>query len=427
MNGTQGADTFGAAGDAGGVNVFGLHTAVNIFFPEQANDRLTLNALGGDDVVDATSLEADGMQLTMNGGLGIDSFLGSEGDDLINGGDGNDVALMGAGDDTFVWNPGDDNDTLEGQAGFDKMLFNGANVAENIDISANGGRVTLLPQHRQRHDGPRRRRGHRLQCPRRHRQRRRQRPQRDRRRRGEHEPRRRRRSGDALPDNVTVHGTNGDDIAQAFGDATGVSVLGLATQVNITGAEAANDRLTLNMLAGDDVVEGSGLSAGSIQLTADGGPGADILIGGDGNDMLLGGDGDDVLIGGGGTDILDGGPGDNVVIQLVADDTVTSARPADDKWLAAHARIVDGKTVIDVGGKSRTLASTDLSTLIERAAAAIPGAAAPGCRAGLDPGPASPDAAPTSSTEPASPDAVPTPSTEPAADEEPAPTTTPED
>ena len=46
---------FGAAGDAGGVNVFGLHTAVNIFFQEQANDRLTLNGLGGDDVIDATS------------------------------------------------------------------------------------------------------------------------------------------------------------------------------------------------------------------------------------------------------------------------------------------------------------------------------------------------------------------------------------
>ena len=35
---------------------------------------------------------------------------------------------MGAGDDTFVWNPGDDNDTIEGQAGVDTLLFNGANV-----------------------------------------------------------------------------------------------------------------------------------------------------------------------------------------------------------------------------------------------------------------------------------------------------------
>ena len=48
---------------------------------------------------------------------------------------------MGAGDDVFVWNPGDDNDTLEGQAGMDTLKFNGANIAEKINISANGGRV----------------------------------------------------------------------------------------------------------------------------------------------------------------------------------------------------------------------------------------------------------------------------------------------
>ena len=315
VNGTQGADVFGAAGDAGGVNVFGLQAAVNIFSPEQANDRLTLNGLGGDDVIDATSLEADGIQLTTNGGLGNDVLIGSEGDDLVNGGDGDDFALLGAGDDTFVWNPGDDNDTLEGQAGFDKMLFNGSNAAERIDISANGGRVlffrdvagvlmdlndvesidfnalggadvvtvndlsgtdvTEVNVNLGAFGG----------------------------------------AGDAQPDSVIVAGTNGDDVALVFGDATGTSVLGLAAQVNITGAEAANDRLVVNALAGDDVVEASGLAAGAIQLVADGGMGNDVLIGGDGNDVLSGGDGDDVLIGGPGIDVLDGGAGDNVVIQ----------------------------------------------------------------------------------------------------------------
>ena len=144
VNGTQGDDMFGAAGGAGGVNVFGLHATVNIVFQEQALDRLTLNALGGDDTVDARSLEADAIQLTMNGGLGNDMVLGGQGSDLINGGDGDDVALMGAGDDTFVWNPGDDNDTLEGQDGADTMLFNGSNAPENIDVAANGGRVLFF-------------------------------------------------------------------------------------------------------------------------------------------------------------------------------------------------------------------------------------------------------------------------------------------
>ena len=51
---------------------------------------------------------------------------------------------MGAGDDTFVWNPGDGSDTVDGQAGNDTLLFNGANINEKIDISANGrhGRFT---------------------------------------------------------------------------------------------------------------------------------------------------------------------------------------------------------------------------------------------------------------------------------------------
>ena len=73
--------------------------------------------------------------------------------------------------------------------------------------------------------------------------------------------------------------------------------------------------LTINALAGDDVVEASGLASGAIQLTADGGDDNDILVGGEGNDTLSGGLGDDVLVGGPGIDILDGGPGDNTIIQ----------------------------------------------------------------------------------------------------------------
>ena len=85
--------------------------------------------------------------------------------------------------------------------------------------------------------------------------------------------------------------------------------------MNITGAEAANDKVSINALAGDDVVEASGLSAGGIGLAANGGDGGDVLIGGAGNDVLAGGAGDDVILGGPGLDVLDGGPGDNIVIQ----------------------------------------------------------------------------------------------------------------
>ena len=171
--------------------------------------------------------------------------------------------------------------------------------------------------------------------------------------------------GDGQPDNVVVNGTNGDDVSVINGDASGVAAFGLAAQVNITGAEAANDRLTVNLLAGDDVVDASGVAAGSIQLTLDGGADSDVLIGGDGNDVLLGGTGDDVLIGGPGIDTLDGGGGDDVIIQLVADDAVTSATVADKEWLKKHARIVDGKTVLDVGGKKHKLPRADLSQLVQ--------------------------------------------------------------
>ena len=311
--GTNGDDVFGVFGDAGGVGIFGLGAQINIFHQEQGNDRLTLNALGGNDVVDASSLEADGIQLVINGGLGNDVLIGSEGDDQFNGGDGNDLVLMGAGDDRFIWNPGDDNDTIEGQDGFDTMQFNGANVSENITISANGDRVlfnrdianvtmdlddveaidfnafggadTIVINDLSGTDlseinidlgafGG---------------------------------------GGDGQPDRVIINATEGDDVVLVFGENGQVSVLGLNTQVNILNMESF-DQLIINTLGGDDVVEASSLDA-SIAFVADGGAGDDILIGGNGNDVLLGGLGDDVLIGGLGLDVLDGGAGMNIVIQ----------------------------------------------------------------------------------------------------------------
>ena len=89
----------------------------------------------------------------MDGGAGNDTLLGGDGADLIRGGDGNDfidgnrgndVALLGAGDDVFQWDPGDGSDTAEGQDGTDLLRFNGNGSPENIDISANGGRVRLF-------------------------------------------------------------------------------------------------------------------------------------------------------------------------------------------------------------------------------------------------------------------------------------------
>src|SRR5204862_4425702 len=57
---------------------------------------------------------------------------------------GNDAALLGAGDDTFVWDPGDGSDTIEGGDGIDTMRFNGASIAEQVDLSANGNRLRFF-------------------------------------------------------------------------------------------------------------------------------------------------------------------------------------------------------------------------------------------------------------------------------------------
>jgi Ca2+-binding RTX toxin-like protein len=317
VNGTNGADNIAVANSITGVTVSGLPVTVNITGNEPSKDQLTVNALGGDDTVNASALQANTIGLTLNGGDGNDLLIGSQGNDLINGGRGSDVALMGAGDDTFVWNPGDGSDTVEGQDGFDTMLFNGANIAEKFDVSANGSRVrftrdvasitmdlngvegidlntlggadtvtvndlsgTDLTQLNLDLASP---------------------PGSG--------------TGDGAADNVIVDGTNGADVVTVAGDASGVAVIGLSAQVNITGAEAANDRLTINALGGDDVVTAAGLAAGAISFAANGGDGDDILIGGAGDDTLTGGNGDDILEGGPGQDILDGGPGNNILIQ----------------------------------------------------------------------------------------------------------------
>jgi Ca2+-binding RTX toxin-like protein len=119
---------------------------------------------------------------------------------------------------------------------------------------------------------------------------------------------------DNAADTVTINGTAGADVITISEDANGVvTVSGLASEVKISGFDA-NDRIVINGLGGDDVITASGLPAG-ILLTENGGDGNDVLIGGNGNDTLLGGNGDDILIGGPGLDVLDGGTGNNVLIQ----------------------------------------------------------------------------------------------------------------
>jgi len=316
INGTGTNDVIAVSGSVTNVDVTGLSATVTIINSEPQFDTLTINALGGDDTVDASKLAAGALTLTLNGGAGNDTLIGSQGNDIINGNQGTDLMLGQGGDDTFIWNPGDGNDTIEGQGGVDTMLFNGANIAETVDISANGQRLrftrnvanivmdcdgveivkfnalggtdlitvndltgTAVTKVNLDLGSPAN------------------------------------SSGDGTNDTVIVNGTTGSDAVAVNGTSAGINVLGLSAAINIVGSEGALDQLIIKLLAGDDALEATDLLAGLIKLTVDGGPGNDILVGSHGDDVLIGGEGDDVLIGGPGLDILDGGPGSNTIIQ----------------------------------------------------------------------------------------------------------------
>jgi hypothetical protein len=278
INGTDGNDAIQIGAFDNGTRisaVVGTSLSVDILGAEGVNDTLTVNALGGNDVVDASGLSANLIGLTLNGGAGNDTLIGSQGDDLVNGGAGADLAQLGDGNDTFVWNPGDGSDTVEGQGGFDRMVFNGSDGAEKFALSANGSRlrftrdvgtitmdlndievidvnalggadtVTIndtsstglatVDLNLQSAAG----------------------------------------TGDGQPDAVVINGTNRADTVQIVvrGDGTTITVSGLAPQVNINGAEGANDTLTVNTLGGNDAVDASGLPANLIGLTVNLGTG----------------------------------------------------------------------------------------------------------------------------------------------------------
>ena len=212
--------------------------------------------------------------------------------------------------------PGDDATIIEGQDGVDTMQFNGANINERIDISANGGRVLFFRDIANivmdlndverinfaakggidsivvndlsgtdvtevnldlKNNGV----------------------------------------SDGSADSITVNGTTGEDVMIVAGNASGTSVSGLAYDINIIGADASatvKDTLLIKGLAGNDVIYAAQLAANAILLTEDGGDGDDILVGTSGSDTIRGGAGDDLLVGFGGADTLDGGAGNNTII-----------------------------------------------------------------------------------------------------------------
>jgi Ca2+-binding RTX toxin-like protein len=150
VNGSDAADTmfaFDAGNGVVGVSVVGF----NVIAAATGASQLAVNGLGGDDTITANGLPSIPLILdggdgndTILGSAGADTLIGGPGNDTIDGGPGADTAFLGDGDDTFVWNPGGGSDVVEGEGGADRLLFNGANIAEIIDIRANGSRLRFF-------------------------------------------------------------------------------------------------------------------------------------------------------------------------------------------------------------------------------------------------------------------------------------------
>jgi Ca2+-binding RTX toxin-like protein len=152
VNGGNGAETFAITANGSRVRLDRV-TPAPFTLDIGATESLVLHAGGGDDVITAGGGLSTLISLTLGGGAGndtitggdgADQLIGGAGNDLVLGGRGNDTASLGDGDDTFVWNPGDGSDSVFGGAGFDTLDFNGANVNETVNVTANGsGGVTL--------------------------------------------------------------------------------------------------------------------------------------------------------------------------------------------------------------------------------------------------------------------------------------------
>jgi Ca2+-binding RTX toxin-like protein len=111
---------------------------------------------------------------------------------------------------------------------------------------------------------------------------------------------------------VNVNGSDAADTISLFGSGTdvAVSVVGFNVLVVPTGG----GQLAVNGLGGDDTIVASfGLPA-TIPLILDGGAGNDTIVGGPAGDTIIGGTGNDRLDGGLGADTLLGGDDDDTFI-----------------------------------------------------------------------------------------------------------------
>jgi Ca2+-binding RTX toxin-like protein len=216
-------------------------------------DQFRVDQVNGTFADEQLTVEGDSGNDSLDGGDGVEVFLGGSGNDAVDGNRGNDTGVLGSGRDTFRWDPGDGSDVVEGQSGHDTLDFNGAGVAETMSLAPNGPRTLFLrdvASIRMDMDGVEaldltalggadtitvedmsgtdfRLAEVDLSAP----------------------------AGgpDLVADSVTVNGSgNDDEIAVDAG--AGVEVTGLRTTTSVAGSEQA-DQLVVNGQAGDDTID----------------------------------------------------------------------------------------------------------------------------------------------------------------------------
>ena len=250
-------------------------------------DITSIMVTGGDgsnliDLTGVTTADFDvALTITVNGGDGGDTILGSEfadsliggngadsitgalADDTLEGSNGNDTLSGGVGDDSILG--GDGADSINGDVGNDTVIAgSGADNVSGGDgtdsLNGSDGADTL--------------------------------------------------NGDAGDD--TLSGDNGTD--SLLGGADNDSILGGTGNDTASGGDGID---TLNGGADNDSMSGD---AGTDSI--DGGDGNDTLLGGDGNDTINGGIGNDSVRGLDGNDSILGGSGND---NLFGDDNSVSA------------------------------------------------------------------------------------------------------
>jgi hypothetical protein len=222
------------------------------------DDTVRIDEINGAfTTIESTRVDGGNGDDTLVGGSGAEVFLGGNGNDFVDGNGGADTGFLGRGDDVFVWDPGDASDIVEGDRGFDTMVFNGAggneifaatsddgrvlftrnlgsivmdlDDVEAIDVRALGGTDTVTVNDASGTDlervdvdlaealgGS---------------------------------------TADGAADTVTVAATKGDDSIAVDANGAAVEVSGLAAFVRITHADSRSDTLVIDTVAGaDDVV-----------------------------------------------------------------------------------------------------------------------------------------------------------------------------